>query len=97
MTTGAAGLDREARRALVEGTASPMLNGIDAVEVLSNFPGSPGHQPDAPQQRTLLVRLLRDPVPDRLQQNTCASPAVRASIRGSTRSVCCGHISQSIW
>ncbi|MGE2722342.1 putative baseplate assembly protein [Mycolicibacterium celeriflavum] len=59
--TGVSGLDRDARRALVEGTTSPALNGIDAVEVLSNFPGSPGHQPGVPQQRTLLVRLLRDP------------------------------------
>jgi hypothetical protein len=55
-------VDRDARRALVQRTATPQLNGIDAVEVVANAPGSPGHQPGAPRQRTLLVRTLL-PVP----------------------------------
>ncbi|MGV9809029.1 putative baseplate assembly protein [Micromonospora chersina] len=54
-------LDREARRALVEGESA--LDGIDHVEVLANRPGTPGHVPGAPRQRTLLVHLLRGPVP----------------------------------
>ncbi len=56
-----ASLDREARRALVEGHAD--LDGIDFVEVLSNHRGTPGHVPGAPSQRTLLVHLLNRPVP----------------------------------
>jgi hypothetical protein len=55
-------VDRDARRILVESTDSPELNGIDAIEVLANAPGSPGHQPAAPRQRTLLVHTLQ-PVP----------------------------------
>ena len=51
-----AGIDREARRALVEGRTD--LDGIDFVEVLSNHEGSPGHVVGAPAQRTLLVHLL---------------------------------------
>jgi hypothetical protein len=54
-------VDREARRALVEGR--PGLDGIDFVEVLANDPTLPGHVPAAPRQRTLLVHLLNAPVP----------------------------------
>ena len=54
-------LDREARRALVEG--HPELDGIDFVEVLGNYPRDPGSVPAAPRQRTLLVHLLNRPVP----------------------------------
>jgi Baseplate J-like protein len=56
-----ADLDREARRALVEGRTD--LDGIDFVEVLSNHRGTPGHVRGAPAQRTLLVHLLNRPVP----------------------------------
>jgi hypothetical protein len=56
-------VDRDARRELVQGTPSPALDGIDAIDVLANAPGSPGHQPGAPRNRTLLVELLRGPVP----------------------------------
>jgi hypothetical protein len=60
-------VDRDARRALVRAldptTADTPLDGIDLVEVLSNHAGTPGHVPGAPQQRTLLVRLLHGPVP----------------------------------
>ena len=51
-----AGIDRDARRALVEGRED--LEGIDFVEVLSNHVGTPGHVAGAPAQRTLLVHLL---------------------------------------
>jgi hypothetical protein len=54
-------LDREARRALVEGRND--LDGIDFVEVIGNYPGSRGRVPAAPQQRTLLVHLLNGAVP----------------------------------
>ncbi len=57
-----AALDREARRALVEGRHD--LDGIDFVEVIGNYAGSPAHVPGAPQQRTLLVHLLNGAVPD---------------------------------
>ncbi|MEQ7128702.1 putative baseplate assembly protein [Actinopolymorpha sp. B11F2] len=56
-------VDVDARRALVEGTSTPALDGIDAIEVLANAPGTPGFVAGAPRQRTLLVRLLRGPVP----------------------------------
>jgi hypothetical protein len=49
-----ADVDRDARRTLVAATADPELNGVDFVEVL------PGH-------RTLLVFLLRGPVPPDLR------------------------------
>jgi hypothetical protein len=71
-------VDRDARRGLVERTAAPPLDGIDAIEVLANAPGSPGHQPGAPRQRTLLVRLLRGPVPDDLTVD-------RVRVRGGVR------------
>jgi hypothetical protein len=54
-------VDREARRALVEG--HPTLEGIDFVEVLANRADAPGHVPGAPAQRTLLVHLLNRDVP----------------------------------
>lgn len=54
-------IDRDARRALVEGRAD--LEGIDFVEVVSNHVGTPGHVPGAPSQRTLLVHLLNRAVP----------------------------------
>ncbi len=57
-----AALDREARRALVEGRHD--LDGIDFVEVIGNYAGSPAHVPGAPQQQTLLVHLLNGAVPD---------------------------------
>ncbi len=63
------GIDREARRAVVRATSDPALDGIDRVEVLANRPGTPGHVPGAPQQRTLLVHLLRGPVPDGLDRD----------------------------
>ncbi|MGC0252712.1 baseplate J/gp47 family protein [Pseudactinotalea sp. Z1748] len=56
------GPDLDSRRALVR-AATPPRNGIDIVEVLSNHRGTAGHVPLAPQQRTLLVHLLRGPVP----------------------------------
>lgn len=56
------GIDREARRTLVEGRAD--LEGIDFVEVVANFRGSPSHVSGAPQQRTLLVHLLNGAVSD---------------------------------
>ncbi len=60
-------VDRDARRALVRAldpaTSTTPLDGIDLVEVLSNHVGTPGHVVGAPQQRTLLVRLLHGPVP----------------------------------
>ncbi|MDQ4007176.1 MAG: baseplate J/gp47 family protein [Actinomycetota bacterium] len=63
---GVPAVDREARRAMVRALdpAGPVqLDGIDVVEVLSNHAGTVGHVPGAPQQRTLLVQLLRGPVP----------------------------------
>ncbi|MFC7907224.1 baseplate J/gp47 family protein [Streptomyces nigra] len=52
-------VDREARRALVRKRPEPgRPNGIDTVEVLTNAPGTPGHEPDVPGRQTLLVRLL---------------------------------------
>jgi len=55
-------VDREARRTLLDGdSAAP--EGIDFVEVLGNPVGSAGHVPGAPVARTLLVHLLRGPVP----------------------------------
>lgn len=59
-------VDRDRRRELVASTMDPALDGIDHVEVLSNRPGSPGHVPGAPRQRTLAVHMLRGPVPDDL-------------------------------
>jgi hypothetical protein len=59
-------VDLDARRALVNRTPSPTLNGIDDIEVLANAPGTVGHQPGAPRQRTLLIRLLHEPVPPEL-------------------------------
>ncbi|MFD6176223.1 MULTISPECIES: baseplate J/gp47 family protein [unclassified Isoptericola] len=56
-----AAVDLEARRALLRGRAG--VDGIDVVEVLSNHRGSPGHVAGAPEQRTLLVRLVNGPVP----------------------------------
>ena len=56
-----AAIDQEARRDLVRDVAG--LDGIDFVEVLSNHADAPGYVPGAPQQRTLLVRLLNGPVP----------------------------------
>jgi hypothetical protein len=56
-----AGIDRDARRALVEGRSD--LDGIDFVEVLSNHRDTPGWVRGAPAQRTLLVHLLNRPVP----------------------------------
>ncbi len=59
-------VDRDARRALVRAidpTGPDALDGIDAVEVLSNHAGTAGYVSGAPQQRTLLVRLLHGPVP----------------------------------
>ncbi len=55
-TTAPPDIDRDARRALVEGRTD--LDGIDFVEVVSNHVGSPGHVAGAPSQRTLLVHLL---------------------------------------
>lgn len=57
------GLDRDDRRALVAGTLDPPLDGIDFVEVVDNRPGTPGRVAGVPAQRTLLVHLLRGPVP----------------------------------
>jgi hypothetical protein len=62
-------VDRDARRALVRAldpTGPDGLDGIDVVEVLSNHAGTPGYVSGAPQQRTLLVRLLHGPVPSDL-------------------------------
>jgi hypothetical protein len=64
-----AAVDLDARRALVRAVdpADPAgpghLDGIDIVEVLSNHAGTAGFVAGAPQQRTLLVHLLRGPVP----------------------------------
>ncbi|HET8951879.1 MAG TPA: putative baseplate assembly protein [Solirubrobacteraceae bacterium] len=55
-------IDLEARRRAVR-SAGTTLDGIAFVEVLSNRPGTPGHVAGAPRMRTLLVHLLRGPVP----------------------------------
>lgn len=57
-----ASVDREARRALLDGDPTAP-EGIDFVEVLTNRLRTPGHVPGAPVSRTLLVHLLRGPVP----------------------------------
>lgn len=57
-----AAIDQESRRAQVRGVDD--IDGIDFVEVLSNHAGSPGYVSGAPQQRTLLVRLVNGPVPN---------------------------------
>ena len=61
MTSGLQTVDRESRRALVDGRSD--IDGIDFVEVLSNRSGTPGFVPGAPAARTLLVRLLNGQVP----------------------------------
>jgi hypothetical protein len=61
-TFSAEDVDRQARRALVEGRAD--LDGIDFVEVLANRPDLPGYVPGAVRQRTLLVHLLNHRVPE---------------------------------
>jgi hypothetical protein len=63
--TFVAALDREARRRTVldESGGVTDLDGIDFVEVLSNRPGTPDRVAGAPAQRTLLVHLLKRPVP----------------------------------
>jgi hypothetical protein len=76
MSALTAPVDREARRILV--AAEPPLNGIEFVEVLSNHAGTPGHIAGAPQQRTLLVHLLRSPVPAGLD-------ATRVQVLGGVR------------
>lgn len=76
----AADLDRDARRALVEGSAE--LEGIDFVEVLANRPGTPGHVPGAPAQRTLLVHLLNRAVPAGWDRTRVA---VRGGVRADPR------------
>ncbi|GAA2758336.1 putative baseplate assembly protein [Actinopolymorpha rutila] len=58
-----AAIDRDARRRVVLRTGPGGLDGIDFVEVLSNRYGTPGYVPGAPSQRTLLVHLLKRPVP----------------------------------
>ena len=78
--TFAADLDRDARRALVEGSAE--LEGIDFVEVLANHPGTPGHVPGAPAQRTLLVHLLNRAVPAGWDRTRVA---VRGGVRADPR------------
>ncbi len=57
-----ASVDRDARRALLDG-APTAPDGIDFVEVLSNHVGSPGYVAGAPVARTLVVHLMRGPVP----------------------------------
>jgi hypothetical protein len=59
-----ADVDRDARRALVVATAVPVLDGIDFIEVLAH--------------RTLLVHLLRGPVPADLR-------ATRVAVLGGVR------------
>ena len=67
-----AAVDREARRALVEGTRGPRRHRLR--RGARQPPGSPGHVPARPQQRTLLVHLLNRPVPDGLDAATgCGS------------------------
>jgi baseplate J-like protein len=68
----AAGIDRDARRTLVAATAEPALDGIDFVEVLSNQPGTRDYVPGAVRQRTLLVHLLKGPVPTDLRASRVA-------------------------
>ena len=78
-------VDREARRAIVRGLDPAdgiVLDGIDVVEVLSNLPSRPGHLPGAPLQRTLVVHLLRGPVPDDL---TAARVRVLGGVRPDPR------------
>ncbi|WP_327349103.1 hypothetical protein [Streptomyces europaeiscabiei] len=55
-----AGLDRDARKALI--AAARGLDGIDFVEVLPGRPAEPG-RPGTSQQRTLAVHLVQGPVP----------------------------------
>ncbi|MGV8845336.1 putative baseplate assembly protein [Tessaracoccus sp.] len=72
-----AAVDRDARRALLDGDpAAP--EGIDFVEVLSNHRDGPGYVPGAPVTRTLLVHLLRGPVP-------AAWDETRVSVVGGVR------------
>lgn len=85
---GAAAIDRESRRALIRGIdlsdpAGPgPIDGVDRVEVLSNYSGTPGHVHGAPQQRTLLVHLLRGPVPADLRADrVCVLGGMRADPR----------------
>ena len=56
-----AAIDQESRRAQVRGIDD--IDGIDFVELLSNHAGSSDYVSGAPQQRTLLVRLVNGPVP----------------------------------
>ena len=80
------GVDLDARRELVRATADPALNGIDFVEVLANQPGTPGHVPGAPRQRTLAVHLLRGPVPVGLGSGPAdAGVAVLGGVRPDPR------------
>lgn len=78
----AAGIDLEARRALVRGRPGldqpDGIDGVDHVEVLSNHDDAPGHVPGAPEQRTLLVHLLNGPVPATW---TAATVAVVGGVR----------------
>jgi hypothetical protein len=72
-----AAIDQESRRAQVRDVSG--IDGIDFVEVLSNHVGSPGRIPGAPQQRTLLVRLVNGPVPsDWTAENVRVLGGVRA-------------------
>ena len=75
-----ADIDRDARRALVEGHAG--VDGIDFVEVLSNHAGTPGYVQDAPRQRTLLVHLLNAALPPGLDRHrVLVTGGVRADPR----------------
>lgn len=69
-------VDREARRRRIVRESD--LDGIAFVEVLSNRPGSPGHVAGAPAQRTLLVHLLKKPVPEEID-------ATRVQVLGGVR------------
>ncbi|GLZ48199.1 putative baseplate assembly protein [Actinomycetospora sp. NBRC 106375] len=62
----AMGVDRETRRAMLAAADAPDLLGVDRVEVLSNLPGRPDTVAGVPPRRTLLVWLVRGPVPDAL-------------------------------
>lgn len=73
-------VDRAARRTLIEGHRR--LDGIDFVEVVSNDPALPGRVRGAPRQRTLLVHLLNNPVPDGW---TAADVAVTGGVRPDPR------------
>ena len=82
-------VDREARRAAVLRDAEHVLDGIDFVEVVANLRGSPGRVEGAPEQRTLLVHLLRGPVPAdldrrprRRQRRRPAGPAAQPGAGG---------------